>query len=114
MDLAVSTACNRIHDAVDKGVAVSLIKKMQKITDEMLDATEKLRALENAAEAKSAIILAQTIFHVLESKTAKFVSSIELIDSDGEEDAIAAAKAIPLCKAEEVFDGGNKRFVREG
>ena len=104
---AIATALHNINDAVEKGVPVPFILKMQQFVDDVHNAIEGLRGLEESDAAKEAVARAKTVLEKLVNHTSNFVGAIEMIE--GDEKAIAAAKHIPLCAAERAQE--HKRIV---
>ena len=113
MNVAVDGVVKIINEAIDKGVPVSLIQKMQMLADEGLQAAEKLRSADNTVDGKQALEGGKLKLADMEAKESVFLGAIEIMD-DGDEGARAAAKRIPLCEAEEAQSEQKKRIVCEG
>ena len=107
MNGAIATAVHNISDAVDKGVPVPFTLKMQEFVDDVHNAIEGLRGVDERDAAKEAIDRAKKALEKLVNHTSNFVGAIEMIE--GDEKAIAAAKRIPLCEAERAQE--HKRIV---
>ena len=84
---------------------------MQTYTDEAFAAREKLSSQDSSEGARESILRAKAALDELETKIRRFVAATEIIDRD--EAAVAVAKRIPLCAAEEAISDP-KRVVCEG
>ena len=104
---AIGTGLHHINEAIEKGVPAAFILKMQQFVDDVHNAIEGLRGLEESDAAKEAVARAKTVLEKLVNHTSNFVGAIEMIE--GDEKAIAAAKHIPLCAAERAQE--HKRIV---